>query len=157
MKVLVVYDTVSVSKMTMAVAQTIGETLKEKGIEVDSFYVEDIDKSTVKNYDCLMVGAPTMAFRPSKGMSQFLDSLSSEDLKGKRAAAFDTQIQMVISGNAAKDIEEKLKKLGLIIVKPPLVVYVESKDKITWHFKTAELEKAKKWAQEMANTLSGET
>jgi flavorubredoxin len=155
MKVLIVYDTVSPSKMTMTVAQTIGETLKERGIEVDSFYVEDVDKSTVKNYDCLIAGGPTMAFRLSKGIAQFLNELKSNEFKGKRAAAFDTQLQMVVSGNAAKGIEKKLKNLGFAIIKPPSVVYVESKGKNVWQFKTGELEKAKNWAQEAASALSG--
>jgi flavodoxin len=155
MKVLIVYDTVSASKMTGTVAQTIEETLKEGGIEVDSFYVKDVDKSIVKNYDCLIAGGPTMAFRPSRGIAEFLNGLPSKEFSGKRAAAFDTQIQMMMSGNAAKGIEKKLKGLGFTMIMPPLVVYVESKGKNMWQFKTGELEKAKNWAQEAAKALSG--
>jgi len=73
---------------------------------------------------------------------------------GKRAAAFDTQVQMIISGNATKGIEKKLKKLGFTVFKQPLVVYVESKAKNVWQFKPGELEKVKTWAQEAAKTLS---
>ena len=155
MKVLIVYDTVSVSKLTGTVAQTIGETLKESGVEADSFYVGDVDKATVKNYDCLIAGGPTMAFRASKGIAQFLGGLLSGEFGGKRAAAFDTQVQMVISGNAAKGIEKRLKNLGFAIFTSPLVVYVEGKGKNTWQFKTGELEKAKNWAKEAAKALSG--
>ena len=155
MKVLVVYDTFSSSRMTEKVAQTIGETLKEAGIEVDSSYVKDVDKSIVKNYDCLIAGAPTMAFRISKEMTQLLDRLPSKGFSGKQAAAFDTQMQMMMSGNAAKGIEKKLKSLGFAIINPPLMVYVESKVKNEWQFKTGELEKAKNWAQEVARALSG--
>ena len=154
MKVLIVYDTVSVSKLTGTVAQTVGETLKEGGIDVDSFYVKDVDKSIVKNYDCLIAGGPTMAFSPSKGIAEFLDGLPSEGFSGKRAAAFDTQMQTMLSGNAAKGIEKKLKGLGFTMVKPQLVVYVESKEKNVWQFKTGELEKAKNWAQEAIRALS---
>jgi flavorubredoxin len=155
MRVLIVYDSVSPSKLTMMVAQTIKETLKEKGVDVDLFYFKDIDRSNVKNYDCLIAGGPTMAFRPSTGITQFLDSLPSEELKGKRGAAFDTQLQMAISGNAAKGIEKKLGSLGFSIFRPPLVVHVEGKGKNIWQFKAGELEKAKKWAQEAAGALSG--
>jgi flavorubredoxin len=154
MKVLIVYDTVSPSKLTGTVAQTIGDTLKERGIDVDSFYVGDVDKSTVKNCDCMIAGGPTMAFSVSKGIAEFLGSLSSKDFEGKRAAAFDTQMQMVISGNASKGIEKRLKNLGFAIFTSPLVVYVESKGKNMWQFKTGQLEKAKNWAQEVAKTLS---
>jgi flavodoxin len=155
MKVLIVYDTVSLSKLTGTVAQTIRETLRERGIEVDSFYVGDVDKLTVKNYDCLIAGGPTMAFRISKGIAQFLDGLPNNEFKGKRAAAFDTQVQMVISGNAAKSIEKKLKNLGFAIFTSPLVVYVEGKGKNMWQFKIGQLERAKNWAQEAAKALAG--
>jgi len=154
MKVLVVYDTVSASEMTGQVAETITKTLKEDGVDVDSFYVKDVDVATVKNYDCLIAGAPTMAFRPSKGIMEFLNGLADGGFSGKRAAAFDTQLQMIISGNATKGIEKKLKNLGFTVLKQPLVVYVESKAKNVWQFKPGELEKAKTWAQELAKALS---
>ena len=154
MKVLVVYDTVSASEMTGQVAETITKTLKEDGVDVDSFYVKDVDVATVKNYDCLIAGAPTMAFRPSKGIMEFLNGLADGGFSGKRAAAFDTQLQMIISGNATKGIEKKLKNLGFTVLKQPLVVYVESKTKNVWQFKPGELEKAKTWAQELAKALS---
>jgi flavodoxin len=154
MRVLVVYDTVSDSKMTGQVAETITKTLKEDGVNVDSFYVKDVDVATVKNYDCLIAGAPTMAFRPSTGIMEFLNGLADGGFSGKRAAAFDTQVQMIISGNATKGIEKKLKKLGFTVFKKPLVVYVERKAKNLWQFKPGELEKAKTWAQELAKTLS---
>ena len=54
------YDSVSPSKVTSLVAENIGEVLKEKGIQVDSVFVADVYKSVVKNYDCLLVGAPTI-------------------------------------------------------------------------------------------------
>jgi flavorubredoxin len=154
MKVLVVYDTVSVGKMTGQVAETITNTLKENGIDVNSFYVKDIDVATVKNYDCLIAGGPTMAFRPSPSIMEFLNGLADGGFSGKRAAAFDTQLKMMISGNATKGIEKKLKNLGFTIIKQPLVVYVESKGKNVWQFKPDQLEKAKTWAQEAAKTLS---
>jgi len=143
--------------MTMTVAQTIAETLKEKGVDVDLFYFKDVDVTAVKSYDCLIAGAPTMAFRPSPGITQFLDSLPGEELKGKgkRGAAFDTQMQTALSGNAAKGIQKRLESLGLSIFRPPLVVYVESKEKNIWQFKAGELEKAKEWALETAAALSG--
>jgi flavodoxin len=152
-KILIVYDTVSSSRVTEAVAQTIRETLQEKGIEVDSFYVKEVDKATLKNYDCLLAGAPTMAFRPSTGITQFFNGITDK-FSGKKAAAFDTQIQSRLSGNAAKGIEKRLRNLEFAIVNPPLVAYVEGKGKNQWQLKTGEQEKAKSWAQEVAKTLS---
>lgn len=152
MKVLIVYDTVSPMKITEKVAQTIGEALTDKGIEVESFFVKDVDQATVKNYDCLMVGAPTMYFRATSGIMQFLNSLSEKDFSGQLAAAFDTQMQSRLSGSAVKGIEGKLKKLGFKIVAPPLIAYVEGKPN-QMQLKDGELEKTKNWTQKVAKAV----
>ena len=155
MKVLIVYDTVSPMKLTAKVAETIGGVLKEKGIEVDSFFVVDVDKAVVKNYDCLLAGAPTMRFRVSTRMRQFLDGLSGKDFSGKLAAAFDTQVQSRFSASAAKGIEGKLKGLGFKLITAPLIAYVEGKLRQNeWRLKEGELEKAENWAQTVAEVLS---
>jgi flavodoxin len=153
MKVLVVYDSVSQAKLTAKVAETIVGVLKDKGIQVDSFYVKDVDKAVVKDYDCLVAGAPTMAFRASRGIMQFLGGLPGKEFSGKLAAAFDTQIQSRFSGSATKGIEGKLKGLGFRLSTAPLIAYVEGK-KDEMRLKEGELEKTKDWAQTVAETLS---
>jgi flavodoxin len=154
-KVLIVYDTVSPMKLTAKVAETIGGVLKEKGIEVDSFFVVDVDKAVVKNYDCLLAGAPTMRFRVSTRMRQFLGDLSGKDFSGKLAAAFDTQVQSRFSASAANGIEGKLKGLGFKLITAPLIAYVEGKLRQNeWRLKEGELEKAENWAQTVAEVLS---
>ena len=153
MKVLIVYDTVSPLKVTAKVAETIGEALKEKGIEVDSFYVKDVDGATVKNYDCLIAGSPTMVFKASSGIMQFLNGFSDGEFSGKLAASFDTQMQTRFSGNAAEGIRKKLEKMGYRMVAPLLVAYVAGKMN-SMQLKEGELEKAKNWAQEVAKALS---
>lgn len=155
MKVLIVYDSVSPAKTTAAVAETIGGVLKERGFEVDSFFVNDADTSIVKNCDCLLAGAPTMQFKASPAIMQFLEGLPSNEFSGKLAAAFDTQVKLFLSGSAVKGIEGKLKGLGFRLFTKPLVAYVEGKIRQNeWRLKEGELEKAKKWAQGVAETLS---
>jgi flavodoxin len=66
--------------VTASVAEALREIVNGKGLEVDSFFVADADKEIVENYDCLLAGAPTMAFRASKGIMQFLNSLHSAGL-----------------------------------------------------------------------------
>jgi flavodoxin len=156
MKVLIVYDTVSPMRLTEKVAETIGGILKEMGIEVDSLFVKDVDVAIVKNYDCLIAGAPTMAFRASSEMRKFLENLSNEDFSGKFAAAFGTQVQSRFSGSAVKGIEGKLEKLGFKLITSPLVAYIEGKMN-EYHLKEGELEKAKKWAQTVAETLRSQS
>ncbi len=153
MKVLVAYDSVSPMKLTRKVAEAISEVLKEKGIGVDCVFVNDANVAVVKDYDCLIAGAPTMAFRASVDMRKFLEGLSNEDFSGKLAAAFDTRVKSRISGSAVKGIEGKLKKLGFKIISASLVVYVEGKMN-KYHLKDGELDKAKKWAQTIAENTS---
>jgi len=153
MKILVVFDSVSKSKVTKQVAHALGEPMKEGGLEVDIQYCKDVKNNAILNYDCVIAGAPTMAFRPSKDMGQFLYSLRGMDFKGKRAAAFDTQLQSRLSGNAAKGIDDRLRSLGFSIFKEPLVVYVESKVKDEWLLKAGEPEKVRAWSQEAAAAL----
>jgi len=152
MRVLIVYDTVSPMRLTEKVAEAVGGVLKEEGIEVGSFFVKDVDKAAIKNYDCVLVGAPTMAFRASSGIMRFLNGLSG-DFSGKSAAAFDTQVQWRMSGSAAKGIEGKLKKLSFKLVTAPLITYVEGK-KDEMRLKDGELEKAKNWAKTIAQALT---
>jgi len=83
---------------------------------------------------------------------QFLDSFAKDEFSGKLAAAFDTQYQSKMSGNAAKGIEKKLENLGFKIIMPSLLTYVESKMN-EMNLKEGELEKVKKYAEDLANKL----
>ena len=152
MKILVVYDTTSVKRNTEKVAQAMSEVLKAKGFDVDCLYVNDVDSANVKNYDCILAGSPTQALMATRPITQFLDKLAKDEFAGKIAAAFDTQLQAWWSGNAAKGIEKKLEKLGFKIIMPPLVTYVEGKTEEV-HLKDGELEKTKKYAEDLANKL----
>ena len=150
MKILIAYDTGSVNRNTEKVAKALSEVLREKGFDVDCLYAKDVDPTSVKNYDCVLAGSPTQWHKATGPIMQFLDRFGKDEFSGKLAAAFDTQLQMPLSGNAAKGIEKKLEKLGFRTVMSPLVTYVEGKD---IHLKEGELEKAKKYAEDLANNL----
>ena len=152
MKVLLVYDTFSSMRLTEKVAEAISNVLKEARIEVDSFFVKNVDKATLKNYDCVLVGAPTMAFRASKDIMQFLDSINSKEFSGKLVASFGTQIQWRLSGSASKGIETTLKDLGFKSAAAPLITYVEGK-RDDMQLKEGELEKAENWAKAIVDML----
>ena len=153
MRVLVVFDSVSATKMTEKVAKTIAGAMKDNGVEVDCLFYKDINPAAAKGYDCLVVGSPTMAWKPTKEIMQFLGNLTKESSSGKLAAAFDTQIQMRISGNATKAIESKLNELGFKLISPPLISYVEGKTD-RYQLKEGEVEKAKAWAIQLAKALA---
>ena len=152
LKVLIVYDSVSVNKNTEKVAETIRDALKAKGIDVQSSYVENVDASTVKDYDCLIVGSPTQAWRATVLIRDFFDSLKTESFDGKKAAAFDTRIKSRLLGGAIGGIESKLKQLGFKIIVPGLAAYVEGKQ-TNPVLLDGELDKAKKFAEDLAKAL----
>lgn len=153
MKILVVYHTASTQRNTEKIAQAISEVLKTKGFQVDCLYVDDVDPANVKNYDSIIAGSPTHAFRATPSITQFLDKLTKDQLTGKPAAAFDTQLQTWWSGNAANGIQKRLENLGYKIIMPPLVAYVEGKTEEV-HLKDGEIEKTKKYAEDLAVKLS---
>jgi flavodoxin len=164
LKILVVYDTSSrawgaavAPRNTEKVAKAMSEVLKERGFDVDCLYVKDVDPAGVKNYDCVLAGSPTQWWRATGPIMQFLDKFGKGEFSGKLAVAFDTQLQAPLSGNASKGIEKKLEKLGFKIAMPSLVTYVQSKKgvegKNEMQLKEGELEKAKKYAEDLANKL----
>jgi len=153
LKILIVYDTASAQRNTEKVAETISEVLKTKGFEVDCLYVNDVPSGNVKNYDGVIAGSPTHALSATPTIKQFLDKLSKDEFAGKPAATFDTQLQTWWSGNAAKRIQKKLEDLGFKIIMPPLVTYVENKT-AEIHLKDGELEKTRKYAEDLATKLS---
>jgi flavodoxin len=152
LKILVVYDTESVNRNTERVANAISEVLKEKGLDVDCLYVKDVDPVRVKNYDLVLAGGPTQWMKATGPIMQFLEKFAKEDFSGKLASAFDTQLQTPLSGNAAKGIGKRLKKLGFKIVTPPLVTHVEGKMN-EMRLKEGELEKIKSYAEDLAGKL----
>jgi flavodoxin len=152
LKALIVYDSVSVNKNTEKVAETIRDVLKAKGIEVQSIYVEDVGTSTVKDFNCLVVGSPTHAWKETPLIKKFLDSLKAESFAGKKAAAFDTRIKSRLSGSAVDGVEKRLKQLGFKIAVQGLAAYVEEKEPNPV-LVDGELDKAKKFAEDLAKVL----
>jgi len=142
-----------VNRNTEKVAKAINDVLKEKRFDVDCSYVKDTNPANVRGYDCVLAGSPTQAFRATKPIMEFLDGFAKDEFSGKLAAAFDTQVQSRMSGNAAKGIEKNLEKLGFKIVAEPLVTYVEGAQS-SLQLKSGEIDKIRNWTEELAKTLS---
>ncbi len=152
MRVLMVYDTVSEAKVTGKVADAVAAVMSEGGVPVEAYFVGDAKKVDARDYDCLIVGAPTMAWRPSRRMKEFLAGLEGSDLSGKVAATFDTQLRSSVSGNATKHMEKSLTRLGCRIAVPSLLAYVESEGNV-YKLKSGEMEKVKAWGRDLAKAL----
>ena len=154
MKILITYDSVSPNRNTEKIANAMGEVLRGKGFEVDCPDVTHVDNATVKNYDCVIAGSPTMAFSATIPIKEFLEGFAPNEFSGKFAAAFDTRVKSRLSGAAAKGIQKRLEKLGFKIAMPSLAAYVEgSTGKNDFQLKEGELEKAKKFAEDFAQAI----
>ena len=89
MKGIVVFDTSYGN--TKTIAQTISETLRESGIEVDVFHVKDVKKLSTKDYSFLVLGSPTRFGTMSLAVRGFLGKVKSEEWANRPFAAFDTE------------------------------------------------------------------
>jgi flavodoxin I len=152
MKIVIVYD--SFFGNTEKVARAICEAVEQQG-DVQMLRATEVKLEHVRGADKLIIGSPTRKFRPSDSTTSFLKSLSAEDLKGVKAAAFDTRISLsdihsAIGrffvknfGYAAPFITKELKKKGAEIAAPPAGFDVIDSE---GPLKEGELDRARQWA-----------
>jgi menaquinone-dependent protoporphyrinogen IX oxidase len=110
MKGLVIYD--SSYGNTKQIAETIEETLKESGMEVDLFSIKKVKKLNTKDYNFLVLGSPTRFGTMSFAIRFFLGKVKSKEWMNKPFAAFDTENRENMEKkewSAAEKIAEKLK------------------------------------------------
>jgi menaquinone-dependent protoporphyrinogen IX oxidase len=159
MKGVVVYDTSYGN--TKKIAETIAETLKESGIEVDAFYVKDVKKLSAKDYDFLVLGSPTRFGTMSFAVKGFLGKVKREEWMNKPFAAFDTENPENIERarienkewSAAEKIAAKLKDKQMNQLLPVLKAVV-----LGWKgpLQEGEIERTKEYARELGIKLKKE-
>ena len=148
MKGIIIYD--SSYGNTKRIAEAIAETLKESGIEVDTFYVKDIKKLSAKDYNFLVLGSPTRFGTISFAVKGILGKVKSEEWMNKPFAAFDTELPSNIEkgeGSAAEKLKDK--KMNQLL---PVLKAVVSKIR-GFSLKEGEIERAKEYARELALKL----
>jgi menaquinone-dependent protoporphyrinogen IX oxidase len=156
MKGIVVYDTTYGN--TKKIAETIAETLKESGLEVDLFYVKNVKKLSAKDYDFLVLGSPTKFGTMSFTLKRFLGKVKGEEWVNKPFAAFDTEnpenIERAQAENkewsAAEKISEKLrdKKMNQLLPVLKAVVFGQKGP-----LKEGEIDRTKDYVRELAIKL----
>jgi len=126
-KAFVVYH--SVYGNTEKVARALAKGLEDSGVDVDCVPIDAVEFDKLSSYDLLVVGGPTQNLGASKPMQAFLERLKSvAGLSGKKAFALDTKYKSRFAGSAGAKIEEKLKSLGLTIVKSHASAFVKGKE-----------------------------
>jgi len=151
MKGIVVYDTSHGN--TRKIAETISETLKESGIEVDTFYVKDVKKLSTKDYNFMVLGSPTKFGTMSFATRAFLGKVKSEEWMNRPFAAFDTENPENIErqeGSAAEKIAGKLRDKQMNQLLPALKAVVLG---MKGPLQEGEIERTKEYARELASTL----
>jgi flavodoxin len=139
MKALVVFD--SNFGNTKIIAETIA---KEFGKDTRALSVLDFSVKELEAIDLLIIGSPIVGWKPSEKMRKFLTSLSRGQLKGLKAATFDTRIKIFFHGDAAKKISQELKEAGATIIIEPQAFYVQRRE---GPLIDGEVEKAAEWAK----------
>jgi menaquinone-dependent protoporphyrinogen IX oxidase len=151
MKGILVYDTSYGN--TKKIAETITETLKESGIEVDLFYVKDVKKIRPTDYGFLVLGSPTKFGTMSFAFKFFLGQVKGEEWADKPFAAFDTENPENMKKkewSAAEKIAERLKERKMNQLLPVLKAAVhDMKGPIV----EGEIKRAQDYAKELASKL----
>ena len=153
MKSLVIYD--SFFGNTEKIANAIASGLEGK-FEVKLLSVKEATASLSEEWDLVVVGSPTRAFRPTKAITSFTKKLPEIKLRNAHVAAFDTRIRITdvdskfltfmvnLFGYAAKPIAVNLCKKGGKLVAEPEGFYVEDKEGPLF---IGEIERAEEWAR----------
>ena len=154
MKILIVYD--SYFGNTKQVAEAIGNALSSQG-SVEICRVCDVALDQLTGVSLLIVGSPTRAFRATKKINAFLDSIPTGSLLGVKVLAFDTRVcvaevqsrllnaLVALYGYAAKPIADKFKQKGGELLLPPEGFFVSDSE---GPLKQDELQRARDWAIE---------
>ncbi|MDK2981835.1 MAG: hypothetical protein PWQ55_2182 [Chloroflexota bacterium] len=155
MKALVIYE--SFFGNTEKIAQTVAQALgTEKSVNLVA--VGDVDAAQLEGIDLLVMASPTRGFRPSEGITNFLNSLSDGALQGVQAAVFDTRIDLETiknklfrfvvkrGGYANTAMAKTLEKKGAAVLEPMGAFCVDdSEGPLT----AGEIERAAQWAAEI--------
>ena len=137
MKALVIFD--STFGNTEKIAQAIAKELETKAVSVSVIVNNDI-----KGLDLLVVGSPIIGWKPSEGMEHFLAKLGQDELKGIKAATFDTRVQLFFHGDAMTKIANALRRDGAEIIAESCPFYVKGKE---GPLLEGEIAKATEWAK----------
>jgi menaquinone-dependent protoporphyrinogen IX oxidase len=155
-KGIIVYDTSHGN--TKKIAETIAETLKESGIDVDLFDVKDVKKLSAKDYSFLVLGSPTRFGTMSFAIRGFLGKVKSEEWMNKPFAAFDTENPENIERarlenkewSAAEKIAKKLRDKRMNQLLPVLKAAVFGQK---GPLKEGEIERTQDYSKELAIKL----
>ena len=158
MKCLILYD--SQFGNTEKIAQAIARGLSDQN-DIQMLRVSATNAGQLTGLDILVAGSPTQGFRPTKGTSALLKSLSKNALQGVKVAAFDTRFTeekikesarflpalVKMFGYAAEPIAEQLVARGGKLILPAEGFFVGDTE---GPILEGELERAEAWGRKLS-------
>ena len=160
LKTVIVFD--SVFGNTAKIAQAIGTCVNE-GDNAEKIHIGEVTSEKLQGVGLLIVGSPTRQFRPTEAITNFLKTLSKNQLAGINVAAFDTRIDLETiesgalrfivdkGGYAARYIAKELTARGGKLVAPAVGFLVTGEE---GPLKDGELERAADWAKHIQEIVS---
>ncbi len=159
MQILILYDSFygNTEKIALAINNSLSSDHSVKVSRVSEF-----NPGQLNDFELLIVGSPTQGFRPTKAMTEFLNKIPSNALKGIKVSAFDTRISVTdinsrflkifirLFGYAAKPLSTMLVKRGGILVIPPIGFLVKDTE---GPLKDGELDRATEWGKLVVKSL----
>jgi flavodoxin len=142
MNTLVIYD--SQFGNTEQIAQTIAQTMGEYGF-ARALRVEQAKPADLEGVKLLILGSPTQGWHATGTMRSFLASAPAGCLERTAVACFDTRFDKPswLTGSAARNIANLLKRAGGSLLVPPESFFVEKSE---GPLADGEIERAKSWA-----------
>jgi len=143
MKTCVVYD--SQFGNTERIAQAIAEALSAAG-PARAVRASQAQAAELGDVDLLIIGSPTVAWKPTPPVQAFLQGLSAASLGRLRIACFDTRMHLpfFMSRSAGEVMAKRLKALGAEPLLPPEGFWVKGRE---GPLQDGELERAAEWAR----------
>jgi|GEM_PF-6826763 len=114
-KIIIIYDPQSTH--TEKIAETLTQGFKDYGSEVHCIKADEAEIEKITEYNLLVIGSPIERIGATKTIRNLLKELGKINLEGKEAFAFEVKVERKLIGSAGREIEEKLKKMGVKIVK----------------------------------------
>jgi flavodoxin len=154
MNALVVYE--SQFGNTEKVALAIAGGLRAFG-QVQALRVEPGKPVELQGVELLVLGGPALSWGATAGIRSFLETASSQHLRGLTVACFDTRYRKArwLTGSAAGALEKQMKKMGISPVVPAESFFVTGQK---GPLVDGELERAATWAQALVTaTMAAHT
>lgn len=159
MSIVIVYD--SIYGNTAQIAQAMAAAVPG----ARAIHVHDAATLDLNGVTLLVVGSPTRGFRPTPGMQEFIDGLGDDMLAGRRAATFDTRLDLEtvhpaplrwvveVGGYAATTLDRMLADKGCVMTGKPAGFLVGGTE---GPLQDGEIERASSWLRTLADTTATE-